>query len=165
MNLIVEFDLQEDTTPEQLADFLKFVESFPDCNGTYTYENAVPPMPNNGRVSFASPSEHVQQHLQYLFGQLKIVRSFEAVWESPAVMSGVIGTDVHTDGTRNAYERAGAVAPTRKDWGVAWFGKNATSGVCERCQDHRQVYQGYNGGAHIGRFCSACKQPVLSNVA
>lgn len=165
MNLIFEFDLQEDTTPEQLADFLKFLESFPKCNGTYTYENAIPPLAPSGRVSFEKPTDHEVKHLGYLFGQLKIVRLYAAVWESPAVMSGVIGTDVHTNGTRDAHERAGSTAPTRKDWGVAWFGKNATSGVCERCQDHRQVYQGYNGGAHTGQFCGACKGPVLRNVA
>jgi hypothetical protein len=47
------------------------------------------------------------------------------------------------------------------DWGVAWFGTNAESGNCHRCQRAGMVYQGYNGGAHMGQYCSPCKQPVL----
>lgn len=56
-------------------------------------------------------------------------------------------------------------SPHVRDWGVAWFGRNGESGVCGRCQRARRVYQGYNGGAHIGKFCSECQRPVLRNEA
>lgn len=55
--------------------------------------------------------------------------------------------------------------PARRNWGVAWFGRGGESGVCERCQRATRVYQGYNGGAHIGKFCGPCQRPVLSNEA
>lgn len=55
--------------------------------------------------------------------------------------------------------------PTVKNWGVAWFGRNGESGTCERCQRATRVYQGYNGGAHIGKFCASCQGPVLRNQA
>jgi hypothetical protein len=54
-------------------------------------------------------------------------------------------------------------SPTpERDWGVAWFGQHAQSGTCHRCQRADLVFQGYNGGAHMGVFCSACKGPVLA---
>lgn len=55
----------------------------------------------------------------------------------------------------------GPPGPAHRDWGVAWFGSNSISGGCERCQRHTQVYQGFNGGAHMGRFCASCRGPVL----
>lgn len=61
--------------------------------------------------------------------------------------------------------RTPMVAESRKDWGVAWFGHNAQNGVCHRCQRASRVYQGYNGGAHMGLFCSSCKDPVLRGAA
>lgn len=55
--------------------------------------------------------------------------------------------------------------PVVKNWGVAWFGRNGESGVCERCQRATRVYQGYNGGAHMGKFCAPCQPHVLRNEA
>ena len=56
---------------------------------------------------------------------------------------------------------AGPPRPITKDWGVAWFGHNAKNGICQRCQCATRVYQGYNGGAHMGLFCLTCRTPVL----
>lgn len=53
--------------------------------------------------------------------------------------------------------------PEYRDWGVAWFGKNGETGVCVRCGETRRVYQGYNGGAHIAKFCRPCQGAVLRN--
>ena len=55
--------------------------------------------------------------------------------------------------------------PTRKDWGVAWFGCNFANGYCHRCHRATRVSQGYNGGAHIGTFCAECRGPVLRREA
>jgi hypothetical protein len=55
--------------------------------------------------------------------------------------------------------------PTIKNWGVAWFGKTGQNGSCERCGRARRVYQGYNGGAHVGLFCAECQGAVLRNEA
>lgn len=66
---------------------------------------------------------------------------------------------------RAAHETPASPKPTRKNWGVAWFSKSVESGVCARCQRATRVYQGYNGGAHIGKFCGPCQRPVLSNEA
>lgn len=63
---------------------------------------------------------------------------------------------------------APALPRTRyRDWGVAWFSRSPEPdlGVCERCRRGTRVYQAYNGGAHMGRFCYPCKAPVLHNEA
>lgn len=63
---------------------------------------------------------------------------------------------------------AGANRPTPSgnyDWGVAWFGVSAFSGHCGRCQRAGRVYQGYNGGAHVGTYCGPCREPVAQRLA
>lgn len=64
------------------------------------------------------------------------------------------------------YRRLGLRPPAPRpkpsyDWGVAWFGHNASSGICHRCQRAGHVYTGYNGGAHMGLYCGPCQDPVL----
>lgn len=88
MNLIVEFDLDPSIGKDGLAEFIKFLEAHPNCNGTYTYENGTPPMPYNGRASFTPVSAGLEFFLNYLFGQLQwdFVRSYEIVQEAPAVL-------------------------------------------------------------------------------
>lgn len=49
-----------------------------------------------------------------------------------------------------------------RDWGVAWWGRNRSDGTCLRCGRRTKVYEGYNGGAHMGKFCSECKEPVMN---
>jgi len=64
-----------------------------------------------------------------------------------------------------APEATPAPAPVYKNWGVAWFSRTGENGSCERCGRGGRVYQGYNGGAHMGLFCGPCRRPVMLNEA
>jgi len=110
---------------------------------------------------------------------------FLALWEideHPALIWKLIETSCgeyepgQGYGPRNRYEREAMPklydalerlilthrADRVRDWGVAWFGHNAQNGTCHRCQRVDRVFQGYNGGAHMGRFCAECKGPVMN---
>jgi hypothetical protein len=63
------------------------------------------------------------------------------------------------------HDRVFVEQPTRKNWGVAWFSRTGQNGSCERCGRGGRVYQGYNGGAHVGLFCAECQRAVLRNEA
>jgi hypothetical protein len=44
-----------------------------------------------------------------------------------------------------------------RDWGVSWFAGRALAGTCQRCQEAKPVFAGYEGGQPTGVvMCGLC---------
>ncbi len=84
MNLIAEFNLDDNLTPEESAKVADALGHHLDCNGVFIYDA---PLHHQGRASFDHPyGDDLERRVKELFERLRGVKNFELQWTTPAVM-------------------------------------------------------------------------------